>query len=175
MERLQYSVDLDDIVAFNQFHASQSPTYQRSWRRERWIYPPIFAGLAILWIMSAGRMTASSLAILLLAVAWPVLVPRYLRWRLTRYVRRMYSEGSNASLIGVHEAVTLEDALAVTTPGDDTKIRWSAIGRVLTTPDYGFMYMSATQAVIIPRRTIVTGDFQAFMDDVHRHTSQVPA
>ena len=48
----------------------------------------------------------------------------------------------------------------------ESKIMWSGIERIGSTPDYTFIFVNATSAIILPKYRILEGDYDTFVVDL---------
>jgi hypothetical protein len=66
---------------------------------------------------------------------------------------------------GVSSFATETESLTVRTNHSTTCIRWSGISKIAETADHAFLYISSTEAHVVPRRAFASvRDFEAFID-----------
>jgi hypothetical protein len=114
-----------------------------------------------------------------LAIAFLVLGPVWIAWwpaRSRQIYRKqalaMYREGQNPMFEGSH-VLRLEDAgLVATTPKAEARLALTSVQRIVDTPDYVFVYVGAMQALIVPRRRVVRGDVDIFVQQLRNRLGQ---
>jgi len=171
---IRYNLTLDDVLAFNRYHMAHSP----SMRRQRWI---IVWGFPLLLLLVAGITAARepSRGSIGLAIILPLAFHLFFRLRwgrgVQRQIRKMYSEGKNADMLGEQVLELLPDGLFVRSPLSETKLLWPAVERVESTDAHLFIYTSAVGAHVIPRSSVLEGDFDEFKNALlERYRAAVP-
>jgi YcxB-like protein len=173
---LRYNVSIDDIVAFNTYHCDHSPTIRRQ---------KIFvAGTIDALVILAGAFYAKSNdepAILafagLFAVIFTVLYWVLFRRCLARSANRLISEGSTKGVVGPHELEITDSDLIERTEVNESKHSWRGLHRVVDTPEYLFIYVTALMAHVVPKQSVTAGDIDAFLQkantqwEAHRDSS----
>ena len=76
---------------------------------------------------------------------------RFLMVPLIRYV---VLRGDPATLFGRHALTLTEDGLAERGPKSEHRFAWSAVQKVVVSPDHIFVFLSTLQGIIIPRRAL---------------------
>lgn len=157
---IRYSLTEEDVVAFCEYHVATSPMIRRQMARARFLYPLWFLGCGVvLWF--ALERPAFPIAFSFVAVAWIIWWPSYWKRHYRKQVIGLYREGRNTSLFGDHELeLGSEGPVAKSPSGEESKYRWSSIERVEQTPEYLFLYVSALQAIIVPRGRVREGNFE---------------
>lgn len=162
---IAYRLEVDDLVAFAEYHSAHSPAVRRSY------YYTVAVGaamtIAILWLVGFRTVGGWAGAIAAL-IGWVV----YLNWRTAsgnrRYYEKVYSEEANRHLIRLHRMSADEDGLTVATDAIEGRMQWTAVDRIVETPDFAFVYVGSLNAYTIPRARVVTGDFRTFVDAIRR-------
>jgi hypothetical protein len=168
---LEYTLTLEDLVAFEEYHADHSPSIQRKRKFMRFFYPlvGIATGLYLV-IIDGGLMIAIVfLIIIFLAMAiWFFSAPKRFRRHHRRAVTKLYQEGSNRALLGHQQQRADQNGLHSSSALGESRMNWSAIERMQSTPDYTFIYLSAVTAIVIPRKSVMRGDYEGFVQFVRR-------
>ena len=161
---LEYSFEEGDLVAFLDHHVRHSEAARGIRRRQTYGYAFLFAlfGL-IFWFFGEAA----------LAIAFIVLGPLWIAWwpaRSQQIYRKqalaMYREAQNPLFEGPH-VLTLDDVgLVATTPKAEARFALANVQRIVDIPDYVFIYLGAMQAFIIPRRRVVRGDVDGFVQQL---------
>ena len=164
--KIEYEVTLDDAVAALKHYLQTSPLQRRatSWR---WAFPVIVFGLLGLF-----SLLSLSLGPMIWGAGWLVfyaaivLVQRAGR---DRRLRRIYEEGKNKCLLGHHELELTADGLLERTTVSEGRVSWTGVEHVVSTETHTFVYTGSGSALIIPRATVITGDYRAFVATLREH------
>jgi hypothetical protein len=176
--RIRYADTLDDLVAFSDFHAAHSTTVKQNIRLTRWTSAVLVIALtfAALTFVTDDSMALSAkvFGALVGGVFMFVVVPHLTRWNLRVQMRKILREGRNKSVVGEHELEILDEGLLERTEYNETKSSWAGIERVVSTPQYTFIYITSVSAHVIPRESVSEGDYDAFIQELTRriHAAQ---
>lgn len=154
--RIEYFIELDDLMQFNRFHMKNSKVMRRVYLCLYFI--PII--IAFLDDMSKPYYHWSTRVIgfLLFSALW-LANCFFWKWFFSSIVmKRILKEGRNRSVLGRHEIVLEESKLIERTSLNEMHNDWSGIERVLENDRYIFIYVSGSQAHPIPKRAFATQD-----------------
>jgi hypothetical protein len=174
-----FELTSDDLVAFVTFCNNRSPTAQRQ-----------RIGCAILGFLAVSALPA----LILLTTArprletafdiWPLLLGPVLfvlflrpffRWSFRRNLRRMFAEGESKGYFGPCSLSIAAEGVVETKSSGESIRKWAAISRIVVTSQHVFIYSSALEAFILPKRAFDDdGDCQEFVRHVTEHASVVP-
>jgi len=176
---LTFDLTQDDIMAYQLYHYAHSPAARRQkWTGAVWV---VILGLMV-WVIpvfltgSFGQSARTWWPFLLVA---PLSLSLFLlRWKsiLRRNIERMIAEGSNRALLGRKE-VTITP-VEITAAGElrSTTVRWKAVERIEVADEYAYVYFSALEAVILPRRAFAgEAEFAAWVETARKHQAQALA
>ncbi len=172
--QISYETQLDDLVAFNDYHARHSPSIRRMLR--------YFVGavciLTALSLVFVYRQDGGLHGISVLVTAVPVLIivaltllffPHALR----SIVRRQLSEGTNQSILGPRTLVVSDQALVEQSAAGELQTRWGSVERVVSNDRYLFIYLSSVSAHVVPRDAFVTPEqLDQFLAAVEQHRAR---
>ena len=177
--RISFMVSEDDYVRFQEYHIAHSPTLVRRHRNARLLFPSVVAAVSI---FEAFRrqfdplvLWADAAVTLLICTLWWVYYPAYIRRCIRRCITKMLREGKNAGLAGENEYQAGPKGLTWKSSAGEGKSPWSAFERIASTPDHLFLYTSAVSALIVPRRSVLSGDWDAFRRAVESFAPSVSA
>lgn len=157
---LEYSVDDNDLVAFQEHHFATSPTMRKAQNRNRYGVAAFYLLLGA-GFLAAGQ-TGGAVGLALVAALWPVWYPSYARRTLRKRARAMAGEGDNSNVYGPHQIGVEGSEVVVNSPSGTSRIRASSLARVDATDTHLFIYLSGVHALLIPRAKVRTGDVAAF-------------
>ncbi len=170
MNKIEFSVSVDDLVSLNDHHCQESPDIKRM---VRWltIVPSVLCAVAGALAVAQGIMWC--VILLLIALAWPFYYPRLFRHLTSSRMRRLYRKGENRSLVGKHSLCVEEDGLVHRTEHSDNRIKWLAIERLESNDDHTFIYLSAVSALVVPRHSVTNGDYDACVQEISRNIASL--
>jgi len=161
--KINYSVNVEEFVAFNRFHWERSPYFRQTVAALRWYLPLGLTSVAGLFLLADHGSLPVAFGLLCGAAFLVVATPRILRRSLDRQVRNMFAEGSNKAFFGAHELEIDDSGLVERSAFGESRFRWEAVERIEATPDHVFIYLSAVHAIAISRSSVSGCDIEAFV------------
>jgi uncharacterized membrane protein YedE/YeeE len=167
---LEFRLEEADVLAFLDHHMQHSGAARDIRRRQ--IYGHAFLvvifGL-VFWFLGEA---ALAIAFLVLGPVWVAWWPARARQTYRKQALAMYREGQNPMLEG-HHVLRLDDAgLVAVTPAAEARMSLTSVGRIVDTPDHLFIYVGAVQAIIVPRRRVVRGDVDIFVQQLQKRVGE---
>ena len=129
---VEYERTIEDIIEFNLFHMSHSPSIRRRTLTTQIIVAlfVFIVGLAIGYIFSPETRVLTIfdyVAALIGSVTSFSVVPYLNRLEVIRGLRKASSEGDNSAILG-HQTITLTpENISIKTQGAESKFNWSSI------------------------------------------------
>jgi hypothetical protein len=149
---IDYLVCADDIAHFNHYHLQRSPRMRKHRVVTAVSITILWASVAFLlftWLNVLGSLGVGMLvAGIYLATSSRRGPSRYQ----TEAVRKLFEEGKNRALFGRHQMLLHEDRLEVTTDYSRGEVRWEGVERVEQDEQYIYIYVSALNAYVIPKK-----------------------
>jgi YcxB-like protein len=169
--KLRYENTMDDLVAFNRYHCSRSPTLRRLIRSQQVFVAMLFVavplgfliGTFVLWEDPVAAIVILGTASIL-AAAWFSWYPSYYRRCLDRNAKRLYAEGTNHGVVGLHDLELGNDMLIERNDSGESRIRYAKIEKLETSSDHLFIYVTSMSAHIVPLDDSTEGDPMLFRD-----------
>lgn len=169
--QVTYRLTPNDLATLIQFHNTQSPVV----RRQR--MGCLFIFLAAILVLPVGILIGSDEPLLETASAiWPLLlgpvlfaaiIIPYSKWKLRRITKRMLKEGRNPGFDGECTTTLQADGIHERRPSGINMRTWESVERIVTTPEHLFIYTSAIEAFVIPRRAFASDlEFANFVLEV---------
>jgi len=165
--RLAYSLSLDDLLAFHEYHSEHSAFIKRLSRKT--LIVSVLAYLVAGGVF--GLMFWSYVGLLAgvpLAAYAAITGPRRFRKAHRKAALRIYQESSHPGTIGVHRIEITESGIAETNSTGGQTTTWEGVERIESTPTHGFVYTGGDQAHVIPIASLFEGDFETFMAELRR-------
>lgn len=165
---IEFETSIDDVINFNLYHFQHSQTGRRSLFKTRFIIPIV---LTVLFIISSFiYRSLHQYPLLVFALVWFIFMPSSYKRGIKKYVRRMYSEGKNKSVICKHKLSVVPEGIVETTNVGEANIHWGAIEKVEATDKYIFIYTSAVAAIIVPKKAFSDDSkYTEFIETVKRY------
>lgn len=165
----EFSLDIDDIVAYVLYHYSHSPKIKQQLKIRRITYG-ILSGLfllslvffiALIFIRSTGIEKNDLPMIYILVIIFFFLLRyfflRTTRKRVTKEVTKRYGDGEN-DVIGNHKFIIGEKQMTDITKMGVSTASWAVIEEIIFTHNYLYMIKRASsEAYVVPKK--------AFADD----------
>jgi hypothetical protein len=174
---VEYSLTLEDLRAFRRQHRRGRQKPPRKKLVPDWVVWPVLflllffifltseeplAWLTRPWVLLLAGFVAGVVSIILLGVG----VTR-------RAVRRFYDDPDNRWMFGSRRVSITPEGLHTTSAVSRGFYSWEGIIKVRETDDHAFLYISAEQAVVVPRRAFRnTDEFERFIDLVRRYRDE---
>jgi hypothetical protein len=148
---IDYLVCADDIAHFNHYHLQRSPRMKRHrvvtaisimlmWASVAFLlFPWLHIGALGLGMLVAGIYVAAT------SRSGP-------SRHQTEAIRRLFDEGKNRALFGHHRMLLHDDRIEVSTEYSRGEVRWEGVERVEQDEQYVYIYVSALNAYVIPKK-----------------------
>lgn len=152
---INYQLTMEDLAAFNRYHAEHSP-YYRQMKLRAWLAVPAYMILvgffAVLLTGTYVQSTIDFWPLWALAVVYALYFPFLYRKQQAQAVKTVMAEGRNLGVIGPHAVRLSPEALYLRDAYRSSSIRWPAVEQIVRGRGYLYLYIAATQAAIVPER-----------------------
>lgn len=158
-------------MAFNIFHAENSPTIRKSILIQRLIGPVIF----LIMTFYAKRKTGIPLWYWFIifgtfGVLWYIIYPKYIKWEVSRRTSKLIKEGKDEKILGNKNIKLTPEGIYGTSLYSEEKVKWNSIEHIEETEDYIYIFISSISAFIIPIRAFNDTDTkEAFMMELDKY------
>ena len=185
---LRYEVKIEDIVGFNlfQFQLRNSPGQKISELLNIVFYIACFFIGAFYLSAYRGYLDFWSWMFFIdfwswmffipvcavFVLLWFYLIKRWRLWSIKRAVHRIYSEERNRSLFGLHKLTVDDRGFWEETEVGESRVNWEGIVKLISTDTHTYIYVGAGQAHVIPRASVMEGDYDAFVAQVEEWFEQ---
>lgn len=154
MAEIEYEVREKDLIAFNEHQLESNERIQKVIRRHQALVPAVIAVIGMI-LFFFFKDIPSAMYAGLLAIAWGLGVPLFLKWSMRRQIGKMYTETEKANLLGRYSLKATPAGLVETdAKGEVNSLAWKKVLRVEVEKKYVFVYVSLSSALIIPRDTV---------------------
>lgn len=165
--RLRFENTMEDMVAFQKYHWSHSPSLRRMIALLRWGGAVAMVATGVISGMKKGSAFDMFYA-LAQGLLFAFIFPRLIQWSMKLQTSWMYREGNSKMHLGEQELEIVADGIVERNPYSEIKTSWAALGKVASTSEHTFIYISAVVAHVIPHQRIKEGDYQTFMEELGR-------
>lgn len=163
-ETIVYENSMEDWIQFHIFHVKHSASGRT--KRKRNALAAALVGFAVFngLVAVGGNWTpgtalpAALFGAVAAALSWPLTL-----LGIRKNAARMYAEGKDDAVLGLHKLTLTGDALHEETADGSTTNSLDSIERVRATEDYVYIYTSPTSAHVIPTEKVLDGDLAEFV------------
>jgi hypothetical protein len=170
---IEYSLTIEDAIAFHQHHMRNAPSRGRSSVRLWLVCLPIIIGLLVLFGLSdrqgkTGFDFGIGLALFIACSIWLGLLFR--RQLLALAVRRQMRKPEQKLLLESRRLVLTPESVSAFGATSAGTTLWSAVQRIDVSRQHAFIYLPGNLAHVVPRRVFTSeADFEAFLETVRRY------
>lgn len=149
MVELQYKLRERDLIAFSEHDVRDDSDLQKQVRRHSTTIPGILCATALFyWFYFEDVVTALYVGVV--GVVWGFLAPLYFRKDFRRKIIKQFSDEDLQRILGEYKLKIEKKALVEISPQGESRILWKDILRLELTKKYGFIYLDAHEALIVP-------------------------
>jgi hypothetical protein len=168
-----FGINAEELFLFNQYLFDNSKPIQKAFTKNRSLisFSPIPAAMLMGFV---NQLPLNQLFMLIAIVAVTISLPAYyvypmfVRKNLRKRIVKMYAEGQNRGIIGEHELQIDADGLVEKTPLGEVRQGWDAIKNVVSHNNRTYIFISDTNAYILPKDSTVQGDYDVFVAELQR-------
>lgn len=152
MYHFRYTLDEQDYFAFNKYHLFNSPTNKKNLLANRLVVPIMFVlcGLFIGTIVKEPFLSYYFyIAFGIVAICWLIFFKTIMKKQIKRNMKRMKKRGK----LPYQRDITIsfeDDVIVEITENGESKVKYSALERVITTEKAIYIYINAMQAILLP-------------------------
>jgi hypothetical protein len=176
--KIRFEITTADMVAFNRFHCENSPM----WRRQRLalslVLPTVLGCVFLIALMGlfdgenelpayAAFLIGLAAVFLFVSVGWFFLIRWWMSANVESTVKKLLAEGTNRSILGWRDMELANNRLFVRLELIDSSYDLRAIEKIVWNEVYTFVYVSATQALLVPMHLYPEDEYRAFVDELY--------
>ena len=172
---IEYTLSKDDLMSFAMYQVDHAPAYRRRRRNLRVAYA---VGFLLLALGTWGLSQPAILHLMFIAIGFFFVLfgPVLDRWRVRRLVVRVYHQRRSRGVYSKRTLRVTPDGLEEISDHGESRTKWSAVDRIVSTANHTFIYLVAdTNAIVIPKDAIEPDQYDAFMGAVRRYRSEAAA
>lgn len=173
-----FGINAEELFLFNQYLFDNSKTIQKAFTKNRSMisFSPILAAMILSLVNELSPLNALILAgIVAITISLPAyyVYPMLVRKNLRKRIVKMYSEGQNNGIIGEHELQIDADGLVEKTQLGEVRQEWDKIKDIVSLEGRTYIFISDINAYILPRQSVVSGDYDAFVAELKKHKANL--
>lgn len=171
---IEHERTVEDLIEFSLFHVAHSPSFQRqilSWQIAMALLTTILSLSVNYLLYRQFAFTPIPFIVSILAGALVFFIYPYLnRKSMIGRLKQMLSEGNNKTMLGNQVITTSPEGIFCKSQAGESKLNWSSIDKVMQNEKYIFLYISSTNAFVIPTNAFATeNQRQEFLSYIKAH------
>jgi YcxB-like protein len=164
---LTFQLTKEDLVAFHDDMHRRSHALRGMNRRALiWIGVVYLLLAGVVWAIYGDPIVPG--VVLFIGMIVIFIIPRRSRKQRGGLVRKIYGGPENEALFAPQTLRIEPDQLVHETAAGSSTIKWPYLEAIDTTPLRTFIYIGALRAYIIPRRQILAGNYESFVQDAQQ-------
>lgn len=164
---IRYTNSIDDLIAWHIYHLKNFP----SMRRDFYMYQIGIPGVIFAFFLCQAILQKDLSALIagfLGALVGYILSNCSYDVIIKGTVKKILRDGSAKGILGEHILELINTDIIEKTNFNEMKNKISSLERIEITPEYAFIYINSFQAHVIPRSSILEGDFEDFIQELNR-------
>lgn len=170
---LKYTITIDDLIAFNMYHFENSPSMQREFHRSQRGIPGVIFILSLFQAILESKIQVLIHGLVVALLFYVFFTYSYYS-SIKRNAKRMLREGSGKGIIGEHILERTDTEIVERTNFNEMKNNIASLERIGASSEHAFIYISSIHAHVIPRSSIIEGDFEGFLQELNRKVEATP-
>lgn len=155
-----YDFSIEDWLVAQKYFMDNSKIFKRNKTVIMIAIPAIFA-LVIFYLLKSSHLNSAENSIILIMsfiyiIAYIKIFPKYYDRDALRVVRKLFEEGENSGILGIHEITLTSDKICCKEPGSEVKTMWGNIVNYVEDDNYIILFITSLSAIIIPKEKMVT-------------------
>ena len=173
---IEYEVTFDDVLAFNLYSSGRLPSVGPFLRWSIGVLSVLFFVWLLVVVLPHPTPTRSFYVIFVVIYFLFLLFHRPLRRSAVKgMLKRMHRQGKAFGSEGKNRLVVTAEQICEFGPFVDTTVRWAGVTEIAATGTHAFIYFSALQAIIVPRRAFSDEPmFTAFVASLNQYRHWAP-
>ncbi len=149
--KLEYTLELDDVVSFSLRHMRQLPEAVRLRKRYRVLVPAIYFVVGCLWAFLLPQHWLVSIFIIILAGLWYRFYDKAWDLKKSKQLKKLFKKNKDLRVGEPQELILQNDCLVARSSSNEARIKWSSIIEMVEEKDSIYLYLTEEDGIIIPR------------------------
>jgi hypothetical protein len=158
--KLNYTLTMDDVLAFLRYHFRNSPKMKRTFFLYRTLIPAVICAVLAMALTNNFSESFSWETAAILAVCYGLafaVIPMTMKRSIERATKRMYTRDRQKDLLGQHKTVLDGESVTDESRFGTARYEWGAVLSAPRTEGHLFLYVSPESAMIIPLKGLGKG------------------
>ena len=172
MYKFTYELSKDDYIDFNMHHSKASPSIRKTFISLRFIIPILFIIFPLVFpLLIKSEVEIAPIAIfVIIAMLWILIFPRFFWKDMEKRICKIVDESDNGDLFKSRTVKISDMGIEeILYNGTNTR-KWSAVTKIDESVKSMFIYFSAVEAAIIPKKLFEDENaLQKFRDFSKKH------
>jgi hypothetical protein len=167
--KIRFAVNMDDLVAFNRFHA------RSVWNSLQTVKA---AGVSVLLILLLQVLFARDFNPVFVGtsvvggVPYALALRLYMIWCAGRATRKAHTGAKNKGTLGWHDLEITETGLRETSEAGAQDVRFDGIEKIAESESHVFIYIGAVLAHVVPKAAVTEGNVATFVSRLRELTAE---
>jgi len=173
--KIEYNIDLEDSINFNLIHSRNSPTLIRGRMliRITWSILIIIMALIISLSSSEGDILTNIIEPIIFGCIFFLIFPLISGLGMRKHVEKIIREGRNEGVFGKQIIDITPEAITQKNDAGESKYFWNSLDKLVTSPNYIFLYVSSLNAILFPRNSFKNeGHCTEFVELIEQYYSK---
>lgn len=165
-----YQFEAADWIAFNVHYLKNSRVCRRQRFRARMGFLFALLTFSLVLVFTAEKGVGFAICLSVVGIVGFLAYPSVHDDSAMKRIRKLADEPDNTKVFGTVMMTLSPEGLRASRPGAETTLAWSRILKLVETTDHIFLYVSALDAIIIPRRSIEGASFEDVRTRLREYT-----
>ena len=152
--KIEYELEMEDWLAFQNHYYIKSKRYRKALIIRILLIPYIAAIYLFVRSLNGNLFMEEYIFWGVVCLVWIIFSPKYLKYRIKKYFRKLLNEGDNSSILTNHELTFSDTGISEVSRDSQSTTSWNAIKKLEENDKYFFLYNSAITAIVIPKHKI---------------------
>ena len=167
MFEIEYDLNEDDIVHFNEKRFIKSEVIRKKLRMGQLIAPAILVIIGIFYGLILQNLYAGMFTVVC-AIIITFVTPYFVKRDMRKQVIKQYTDEEKASIFGHYKLKIEGKYLLENSPSGENTMPWEEILRVEYGDRYVYIFLDIATALVIPVRKITRGNLEAFAEQAEK-------
>jgi hypothetical protein len=163
-----YQFEPADWIAFSLHYLRNSRTHHRQRLRARFWFLAAFLALSLILFFETEKDRGLVINFSVVGVVGFFAYPKVYDDAVMKRMRKYGDDPDNAKWWGRQTVTFSAEGIRICRSTAESRLAWSNVVRLAETPDHLFVYISAAEAIVVPRRSLEGASFE----DVRRQLQQ---
>lgn len=172
MHKIQYEITAEDLVEYNVFYTSASPTIARRLRLQKYLGFVIILTIPfLLYFFNHNPLAVFVPVFTIMGILWIFFYPKLIVRDIKRQVSKMIQEGNGRGTVGTHVLTLTPEEIIESWQYGEKRVSREVVKKIHSTDQYIFILFGSMMAFVIPKRGFaddtVCREFLVLLDEYY--------